>query len=321
MATRWARRAKVGAVVRFGAVLGTGIALLLTAGCHGGGTRSEADRPGADAGVAGVEEPEEEGPELTDGPASPSGVRVVDPQVTAAVRSYERYLRAQAAVLPAQARPFTDAVRRGNLAAARKSFAASRAGWQRIQSVSFLLPELDRSIDATVAEFATPADPAWTGWHRLEYLLWTSGSTAGAAPYAIRLDRDLTQLGRAIPRLTITAQVLTTGIERLVEEAISEKLPGTEDRYSRTDLADLAANIEGARAGYAFARPVLMTRDAALGVRLDAGFAAVGRTIAKYRRAGAYRVYPALSPADKSTLQAQLTTLAEGLSDLPSVVR
>lgn len=315
MATRpWTCRARAAVVVRFGASAGTCLALLLSAGCHAGSVRSG---PDTDTVVSGPElDRDAPADQPTSSPSGPS-----DPRVTAAVRSYDDYLRAQATALPVRARAFTDTVRGGNLAAAKKNFAASRAGWQRIQSVGALLPQLNRRIDAKIDDFATPTDPAWTGWHRLEHILWTSNSTAGAAPYANRLDRDLEELARAVPRLAITAPIMAAGIERLVEDAISEKLPGTEDRYARTDLADLAGNIDGARAGYSFARPVLRARNPALAALLDGQFAAVDRTIAKYRTSNAYRAYPALSAADKLLLQGQLTTLAETLADVPSVLR
>ncbi|HST66405.1 MAG TPA: EfeM/EfeO family lipoprotein, partial [Mycobacteriales bacterium] len=219
MALRW-RIGRGRRLLRFGAVAGTSIALLLSAGGHGGGSSDRADGDGAGADADAVaEEPEGVEPES----ASPSGIRPVDPLVTAAVRSYEAYLQAQARALPARARGFTDAVRRGDVAAARKNFAASRVGWERIQSVGLQLPRLDRSIDARADDFATPSDRAWTGWHRLEQLLWTARGTAGATPYADRLDRDLQQLSRAVPGLVITAPIMTTGIQRLVEEAIAEK--------------------------------------------------------------------------------------------------
>lgn len=301
-------------IARCGATVGVGIALLLSVGCQAGSDRGTPDTdavPGPDL--------DHVGPEVE--PTSRAALGPVDPRVTAAVESYRAYLRTQATALPAHARAFTDAVRRGDLAAARKNFAASRAGWQRIQSVGVRLPQIARRIDAKIDEFATPTDPAWTGWHRLEYILWTSNSTAGARPYADRLDRDLRQLERAVPGLMITAAIMTAGIERLVEEAISEKLAGTEDRYSRTDLADLAGNIEGARAGYSFARPVLAARKPALAALLDGQFAAVDRTIAKYRSSNAYRAYPALSPPDKLTLQVRLTALADTLANVPADFR
>jgi iron uptake system component EfeO len=202
------------------------------------------------------------------------------------------------------------------VARARALFPASRAGWERIQWVAAYLPQLDRRIDARADSFAGPDDPAWTGWHRLEHLLWARNSTAGAAPLADRLDRDLESLRRAVPGLRITPAVLATGMTRLVEEAIEAKLPGAEDRWSRTDLADLAANLEGAHAAYGIARPVLAARDPALARLLDRRFAGVDRVLGRYRTAAGYRPYPALAPADGMRLGSGLNALAESLSRL-----
>lgn len=249
---------------------------------------------------------------------SPPGV--TDPRLLLAARSYQTYLRGQAAALPARVRVFTDAVRAGDVAAAKKSYAASRIGWERIQWVAVLLPELDRRIDARADDFAGPAATAWTGWHRLELLLWTRNSTAGAAPLTDRLDRDVEELHRAVARLPVTSALMANSVTRLVDEAIAEKLPGAEDRYAGTDLADLAGNVQGAEAGYAIARPILTARAATLAPVIDRRFAAVGATLARYRTAAGYRAYPALSPADRLRLQGELSALAESLSALPGLL-
>jgi iron uptake system component EfeO len=307
-----ASRTKVRTIVRLVALLGA--ALLLSAGCRTGTARSEKGESAESAeGGEGLETEETE-PEVEPSP------HPVDPRVAAAVRAYEAYLYSQAAALPTAARRFTDAVRAGDLPAARASFAASRTGWERIQSVAALRPDLDRRIDAEADDFASTADPAWTGWHRLEYAVWGRRSTAGAGPYADRLDRDLVTLSRVVPTLRITPARMAEGIERLVEEAIAAKLPGDEDRYARTDLADLAGNIQGARAGYAVTRSFVRAVDPALAQQLDAQFATVDRTLGRYRTPTGYRPYPALTATDRLALRAQLTTLAETLAALPATL-
>lgn len=156
---------------------------------------------------------------------------------------------------------------------------------------------------------------------RLRLFIATVAAPAGAAPLADRLDRDLETLRQAVPRRQVTPAMMASGITRLVDEAIAEKLPGVEDGYAHTDLADLAGNIQGAEAGYAFARPVLAGLDAGLVRVLDGRFAAVDRTLARYRGAAGYRPYPVVSPADRLLLPARLSTLAEGLAALPALVR
>jgi iron uptake system component EfeO len=286
------------------------VVLALSAGCQ---SDSPAPRPDATPSGSPVADP------ARAGLSAPPRTTAADARRRLAVRSFQAYLRQQAAALPARARPFTDAVRAGDVTAAKKSFAAGRTSWERIQWVALLLPELDRRIDARADDFAGPAATAWTGWHRLELILWTRNSTAGAAPLADRLDRDLGALHQAVARLRVTPAMMATGITRLVDEAIAEKLPGAEDRYARTDLADLAGNVQGAEAGYTIARPVLAGRDATLARVVDRRFAAVDRTLARYRGAAGYRPYPALSPADRLLLEGQLSALAESLSTLPGL--
>ena len=302
--------ARPGAIVRLIVPVPMAVLLLASTGCQG----DSAPRPpdGAPAAV------QARAPGHT-GTPSPSVSASTDARLGPPVRSYRVYLAEQAAALRSRTRAFTDAVRAGDVAAAKRRFASSRTCWERIQSITFLLPELDRRIDGRADDFASPTDPAWTGWHRLEQLLWVGNSTAGATPLADRLDRDVASVQRAIPTLPITARIMAAGIERLVEEAIEQKLTGMEDRYSRLDLADLAANLEGAEAGYATARPVLTVAQPALTRLLDSRFAAVDGIIAKYRTPGGYRLYPALTPTDRAMLQAGLGTLAELLTGLSAV--
>jgi len=302
--------AEARAIARLCAPVVIAAVLLVSTGCQDDYTPAPSD-----ATVAASQPP---GPGRA-GTPSPSVSPPVDPRLVLAVRAYGAYLREQAAAVRARTLPFTDAIRAGDVMAAKKRFASSRICWERIQSIAALLPQLDRRIDARADDFATPTDAAWTGWHRLEHILWIKNTTAGASPLANRLDRDLELLQTAIPTLAITPKVMAAGILRLVEEAITEKLPGAEDRYSRLDLADLAGNLQGAKAGYSAARPVLTVHDAPLTQKLDGQFATVDRTITRYRTSAGYRLYPALTATDRTVLRAQLSALAETLTRLSAV--
>jgi iron uptake system component EfeO len=296
-----------GGIVRLVALVVMAAVLLVSTGCHGDNAGGPPDATMAASPASGAS-------------ATPSPSASTDPRLALAVRSYRGYLRQQADALHARTRPFTDAIRAGDVAAAKKRFASSRICWERIQSVAILLPQIDRRIDARADDFATPTDPAWTGWHRLEQMLWIEDSTAGAASLANRLDRDLGLLQQTIPTLPITPKLMAAGIARLVEEAIAEKLPGAEDRYSRLDLADLAGNLQGAEAGYSAARPVLTVGGAAVTTRLlDGQFSSVNRILSKYRTSAGYRPYPALTAGDRALLQARLSELADTLTRLSAV--
>jgi iron uptake system component EfeO len=97
------------------------------------------------------------------------------------VAEYETWVSEQVDLTIAATKTFTDAVRAGDLEGAKAAYAPSRQGWERIEPIAGLVEEFDGAADARVDDFAGVDDPAFTGWHRLEYLLWERGTTEGGA--------------------------------------------------------------------------------------------------------------------------------------------
>ena len=89
---------------------------------------------------------------------------------------------------------FTDAVRAGDLKAAQAAYAPSRMPWERIEPMAELVEDIDGKTDSRVDDFAGVDDPKFTGWHRLEYLLFEKNTTEGGAPFADQLDQDIANL-------------------------------------------------------------------------------------------------------------------------------
>ena len=124
-----------------------------------------------------------------------------DPQVQKAVADYKTWVVAEVDGLVADTAKFTDAVRAGDLAEARRQFAPSRVRWERIEPIAGLVEEIDGKVDARVDDFEGVDDPQFTGWHRLEYHLWKLGSTKDTKPFADQLDKDIASLDQQIRRL------------------------------------------------------------------------------------------------------------------------
>ncbi|HKH24487.1 MAG TPA: EfeM/EfeO family lipoprotein [Acidimicrobiales bacterium] len=87
-----------------------------------------------------------------------------------AAAEYKTWVLAQVAETIAATTTFTDAVRSGDVEGAKAAFAPSRQGWERIEPVAGLVEQIDGAVDARVDDFSGVDDPAFTGWHRLEYL-------------------------------------------------------------------------------------------------------------------------------------------------------
>jgi iron uptake system component EfeO len=290
------------------AVLALTAAAGLAAGCadDGAAVRSETSSgSGSGSGLSG----------------SDLGTQSADKEVQAAVAAYRSYVRAEAATLRRDAKLFTDAVRAGDVAEAKRRYAPSRVSWERIEPIAGLVEEIDGAVDARVDDFASVDDPKWTGWHRLEHLLWVRGTTEGGRPLADKLDRDLATLERQLAGVDITPKAVALGAGELIEEVSKGKITGEEDRYSRTDLWDFAANVEGSRKAYEVFAAVLSKKDAGLARTLDERFSAVEASLRPYRLpGGGYQPYTALAAADKARMQAQLGALSEELAKLPAAL-
>jgi iron uptake system component EfeO len=306
--------ARAGRVV---AALGLG-AVLLLAGCgndDGAGVRSEGTASGSGTGSGS-------------GAGSGSGLAgqdlsgtTNDQLVLKAVADYKTWVVAEVDGLVADTSKFTDAVRAGDVAEAKQQFAPSRVRWERIEPIAGLVEEIDGAVDARVDDFEGVTDPEFTGWHRLEYHLWEKGSAAGTKSFADRLDKDIATLDQQIGQIEFPPAAVALGPAELIEEVSEGKITGEEDRYSRTDLWDFDANVDGSRKLFELLTPALQARDAALPAEIAAGFAAVDKSLAEYANAdGSFDPYTALQAADKTRMQAELADLSEKLARIPGVL-
>ena len=275
----------------------------------GSGSASGADCPSSASGGSG-----------SGLSASDLGDAADSAELQAAVDGYRTYVEAQVADTVTTTKAFNDAVRAGDLEGAKALFAASRVGWESIEPIAALVEEIDGKVDARVDDFESETDPTWTGWHRLEYLLFEQGTTEGAAEFADQLDADLATLQEQVPNLEITPLAMA-GASELVEEVSEGKITGEEDRYSHTDLSDFGANIAGANKVIELLTPALETADPELLADIQASFAEVEASLAPYRNAdGSFQSFEALTDEDSTALKASLAELSEELAEVPGAL-
>lgn len=211
-----------------------------------------------------------------------------------------------------------DAVKAGDLAQAQALYAPTRAHYERIEPIAKLFGDLDATIGLRAEDLPKrEADPGFTGFHRLEYLLFAQKRLDGAAPVTDRLRADVQDLAGRLKALTVPPERMAAAAAALLESAGARKLQGAEDRYSGTDLSDFRANIDGARKIVALLRPLSEKADAALAAKIDAGFAGVDAVIAKYALPdGGMQTTVALTDADRTALGGRMATLADDVGTL-----
>ncbi|TCR62259.1 iron uptake system protein EfeO [Bosea sp. BK604] len=238
------------------------------------------------------------------------------------IADYKLYVSRGVDTLVRDTRAFTDAVKAGDLAKAQALYAPTRVSYEMIEPIAELFSDLDGSIDSRADDHEKKEeDPEFTGFHRIEYGLFAKKSTEGLTPFADKLMSDVTDLQARIKGLTIPPDKMIGGAAALIEEVAATKISGEEDRYSHTDLWDFQANIDGARKIVDLLRPLTERTDKAYSTKIDANFAAVEKTLAKYRvQGGGFETYDKLTEADRKTLAAAITTLAEDLAKLQGLL-
>ncbi|CNE99854.1 iron uptake system protein EfeO [Yersinia similis] len=237
------------------------------------------------------------------------------------IAEYKVYVTQEVAQLVSQTKAFTDAVKAGDLALARKLYAPTRQHYERIEPIAELFSDLDGSIDAREDDFEQKsADPKFTGFHRLEKILFGDNTTKGADKFADLLYQDTLELQKRITGLIFAPNKVVGGAVGLIEEVAASKISGEEDRYSRTDLWDFQANVDGAQKIVNLLRPLLEKSDKPLLQKIDANFKTVDSVLAKYRTKEGYESYEKLTDADRNAMKGPITTLAEDLAQLRGVL-
>lgn len=240
-----------------------------------------------------------------------------DPRLATAVAQYRSYVVAEAQSLVAKSKDFAAAVQANDVARAKALYAPTREPWERIEPVAEALGNLDPNIDGREGDVP---DAEWRGFHRIEKALFINGTTAGMAPFATQLVADAGEVQSQIERAELTPSNLGNGANELLTEVATSKVTGEEERYSRTDLWDFAANIDGAERAYQPLRPVLLEKDKALAEQLDTQFVAVSQALEPYRRGNGWVLYNELTPQQTKALADRVDALAEPLSRLTAAV-
>lgn len=244
------------------------------------------------------------------------------PEMDAAVAGYRKYVQAQADETLPKAQAFADAVKAGDVEAAKKAYAVSRIGWERTEPVAESFGDLDPKVDLREADLE--ANQEWTGWHTLEKAVFKDGKLGEPEKkLADTLMADLTVWQKKVGTAEITPTSMANGAKELLDEVATGKVTGEEEFFSHTDLVDFKANVEGAEKAYQLLKPVASKNDPELAKTLDTRFAALNTLLDKYRadKTGYDFVsYDKVGEAERKELSDAVNALAEPLSKLAAAV-
>lgn len=252
--------------------------------------------------------------------ASGKGANVKrNPKLDAAVAAYRTYVQKQADETIPAAQKFADAVKDGDVGAAKDEYAVSRVGWERTEPVAESFGDLDPKVD--VRADGLEEGQKWTGWHKLEKSLWEEKKiSAEDKKLADRLMKDLKAWRDVVGKAEITPTSMANGAKELLDEVATGKVTGEEERYSHTDLVDFEANVDGARKAYELLKPVTSKKDAKLAKELDEEFDSIGKLLDEHREGDGFVSYDKVGKAERKKLSDGVNALAEPLSRLAATV-
>lgn len=245
--------------------------------------------------------------------------------VAEADRQYASYVRDQVDQLVTETGRFADLVKAGKDDEARELYAAARVHWERIETVAESFGDLDPQMDAREADLEEGDE--FTGWHRIEKDLWpqraqgyTPMTEEERAAVADKLVEDTATLYERTRDMTFTASDIANGAKGLLDEVATGKVTGEEEYWSRTDLWDFQANVDGAKVAWEGLRPLLQRKDQALDKQIEEAFTKLQSLLDKHREGEGFVTYDKLSDEDVKQLADAVNALSEPLSKMSGAI-
>ncbi|MGS0686065.1 iron uptake system protein EfeO [Nakamurella sp. GG22] len=248
-----------------------------------------------------------------------------------ATADYAAYVDDQIAFLLVPVKELAAALEAGDLAAAQAAYVKARPFYERIEPVAESFPELDPAIDLRAGDVETGTE--WTGFHPIEQGLFEKKSAAGLAELGDQLVVDIQSLQTEAAKLSAATSAgtaggyqafeIANGSATLLDEVLASKITGEEEAYSRIDLLDFEANVEGSLQAFATLKPALDQIDPTLVPQISAAFDALTAVLDGYRdpaAPGGWTPYDKLTAQDKKKLTDALLVVQEPLSAISAKI-
>ena len=138
--------------------------------------------------------------------------------------------------------------------------------------------------------------------------------------YADDLLANTTELDTRVQELTYTIDQIANGSRGLLEEVATGKVTGEEEYWSRTDLWDFQANVDGAKVAFEGVQPIVEAKDPELATELETRFAELQTLLDAQRVGEGFKYYDELTPEEVKALSDAVNALSEPLSRLTAAV-
>ena len=193
----------------------------------------------------------------------------------------------------------------------------ARVPYETIEPVAESLGDLDSRIDARIDD--VEVGQQWTGFHRLEHDLWKTGDISQGRP------RRRSSCRATSPSSSIRCSGSTSAPTRSATAPMSllhgasppAKITGEEERYSRLDLVDVAASVDGLTAGLLRAAPIVLRHESRSGRRSSTPASRrCKQDLAQYGSGASFARYDSLSKTQINALSTEIDALIAPMAAL-----
>jgi high-affinity iron transporter len=249
--------------------------------------------------------------------APPAVTPVTVADLQPAVTAYRRYVAPELVTLTGQVTAIESDLRRRDMARARLDWLAAQLTWEQVGAAYDSFADLGDAIDGLPQGLPGGAgDPSFAGLHRLEYGLWHGQPAATLAPIAGRLIRDVAELRRQLPTLTVDPTDLPVRAHEILEDAQRDHLSGMTDQGAGAAYRETYADVQGTRVVLGELAPLITARSPHLVATIDTQLG----TLQSALRATGFKSLTATPSSAREDVDAALGAVLESLSAVPDLL-
>lgn len=232
---------------------------------------------------------------------------------------YHFYLQETGGVLVKRTRELRREISRGRLSAAMSLYSIFRVPYGQLLPIA---SQFERS-NSRVEEARLS----------IEHSLFGRRTTRGLREKAARLATDVERLRARVKYFEPTVSNVVEAAQDAVAEILERKMQGKEEPYSKIDMVDVSASIEGVEHAFAAIRPSLVAADPEAAREIEADFAIAYIELTEFigspfwespqkgfARGTQFPAFDQVSSANLQKVARPLEDLRTALAELPSQI-
>jgi iron uptake system component EfeO len=259
------------------------------------------------------------GSHVTEG-LTPGVVPVTSKDLDPIAKKYQAWVITQLPKLLTDSRTLETQLATGDLAAARAGWLTAHLDYERLGAAYGAFGDADAAINGRPAGLpGGTGDPDFTGFHRIELMLWGGSDARSIRGYAARLVSDVGDLIDNFPTAEIDPLDIGLRAHEIAENALQFEATGQSDEGSGTNLATIDANLNGTRTVLSFLTALLADRFTGM-PDVTQWLDRAQRLVESQRHAdGTWTAVQKLAGPTRERLNSQLSELTEQLAPIAAI--